>query len=431
MEQKVDSGMERLKKMRKEIYRCIHCGACRFAFSGEPDKEGIGEHEGKLYEGIVVGCPAGNLHEWEGFYNSGKMWMARAVMEGELEPDEDMRDILFACTTCGNCAVQCENKIPTVDVIEALRAALVEKGVPLGPKTARLSATVKEMNNPYVEPHAERTSWFKGEKNLDVKTAYFVGCTASYRIKNVAEATERLFRKLGEPLAILEDEVCCGSPLFRTGQMEQATRVMYQNIETFSKFDTVVFSCAGCYRTIKVDYPKLTGQELPFKPVHTLEFVADLMKQGKLKIKKEFKKIVTWHDPCHLTRHVADDLEKRRLEESNNWFMDSRKIEKEKEEWYELPRYVLSQIPGVEFREMYRIKENTWCCGAGGGVKTQYPDLAMNSVFERIKEAEATGAEAIVTSCPFCWLNLRDGIRESGSKLELYELIELLDSLID
>jgi Fe-S oxidoreductase len=80
---------------------------------------------------------------------------------------------------------------------------------------------------------------------------------------------------------------------------------------------------------------------------------------------------------------------------------------------------------------MYRIKENTWCCGAGGGVKTQYPDLAMDAVLERIKEAEATGAEAIVTSCPFCWLNFRDGIKQSGSKLELYELIELLDSLVD
>ncbi len=423
--------MERLQKMRKQIYRCIHCGACRFAYSGEPDKEGLGEHGGVLYEGIVTGCPAGNKYKWEGFYNSGKMWMARAVLEGELEPSEEMRDIIFQCSTCGNCAAQCENKIPTVDVIEALRAALVEKGVPLGAKSAALSKNVKEKNNPYNEPHAERTSWLKGEKNLKSKTAYFVGCTASYRIKNVAEATERLFRKIGVPVAVLTDEVCCGSPLFRTGQLSEALRVMNQNLETFKKYETVVFSCAGCYRTFKVDYPKYSGKPLPFKAVHTMEFIADLMKQGKLKIKKEFKKIVTWHDPCHLTRHIADDIEKRRLEESNNWFMDSRAIEKEKEEWYELPRYVLKQIPGVEFREMYRIKENTWCCGAGGGVKTQYPELAMDAVIERIKEAEATGAQAIVTSCPFCFLNLRDGIKATGSKLELYELIELLDSLID
>ncbi|MEM2134881.1 MAG: (Fe-S)-binding protein [Candidatus Freyarchaeota archaeon] len=423
--------MERLQKMRKQIYRCIHCGACRFAYSGEPDKEGLGEHGGVLYEGIVTGCPAGNKYKWEGFYNSGKMWMARAVLEGELEPSEEMRDIIFQCSTCGNCAAQCENKIPTVDVIEALRAALVEKGVPLGAKSAALAKNVKEKNNPYNEPHAERTSWLKGEKNLKSKTAYFVGCTASYRIKNVAEATERLFRKIGVPVAVLTDEVCCGSPLFRTGQMSEALRVMNQNLETFKKYETVVFSCAGCYRTIKVDYPKYSGKPLPFKPVHTMEYIADLMKQGKLKIKKEFKKIVTWHDPCHLTRHIADDIEKRRLEESKNWFMDSRAIEKEKEEWYELPRYVLSQIPGVEFREMYRIKENTWCCGAGGGVKTQYPELAMDAVIERIKEAEATGAQAIVTSCPFCFLNIRDGIKATGSKLELYELIELLDSLID
>lgn len=119
--------MERLESMKKQIYRCIHCGACRFAFSGEPDKEGIGEHEGTLYEGIVTGCPAGKSKQWEGFYNSGKMWMARAVLEEDLVPDEAMRDIIYQCTTCGNCAAQCENKIPTVDVIEALRATLVEK----------------------------------------------------------------------------------------------------------------------------------------------------------------------------------------------------------------------------------------------------------------------------------------------------------------
>nr|MDO8080021.1 heterodisulfide reductase-related iron-sulfur binding cluster [Candidatus Freyarchaeota archaeon] len=422
--------MERLDKMKKQIYRCIHCGACRFAYSGEPDRAGIGEHEGTLYEGIVLGCPAGRSKEWEGFYNSGKMWMARAVLEEDLVPDEAMRDIIFQCTTCGNCAAQCENKIPTVDVIEALRATLVEKGIPLGPKTAGLGKNIKEKNNPYNEPHAERTSWFKGKKTKTAKTAYFVGCTGAYRIKNVAEATERLFRKIGEPLAVLEDEVCCGSPLFRTGQIDEALRVMRQNIETFKQYKTVVFSCAGCYRTFKVDYPKYSGKPLPFKPVHTLEYIADLMKQGKLKITKEFNKKVTWHDPCHLTRHIADDIEKRRLEESKNWFMDTRAIEKEKEAWYELPRYVLSQIPGVKFVEMYRIKENTWCCGAGGGVKTQYPELAIDTVKERIKEAEATGAEAIVTSCPFCFLNLRDGIKETGSKLELYELIELLDSLV-
>lgn len=205
---------------------------------------------------------------------------------------------------------------------------------------------------------------------------------------------------------------------------------MEQNIKTFSKYKTVVFSCAGCYRTIKVDYPKYSGKPLPFKPVHTVEYVADLMKQGKLKITKEFNKTVTWHDPCHLTRHIADNIEKTRLEQSKNWLVDTRAIEKEKEAWYELPRYVLTQIPGIKFVEMYRIKDNTWCCGAGGGVKTQYPELALETAKERIKEAEATGAEAIVTSCPFCFLNLRDGIKDSGSKLEIYELIELLNSLL-
>nr|HDO80286.1 (Fe-S)-binding protein [Candidatus Bathyarchaeota archaeon] len=426
--------MEDLKALKKELFRCIHCKACMFSYSGEPDKQGIGEYQGMLYEGMIEGCPSGAYNMlWEGYLNSGRMWILRAIMEGELEPNESVRDLIFPCPTCGNCQAQCENKIPTVELIEAARAACVEAGVPLLPKHAAMGKFTEELNNPYGEKHEERTKWLEGtgiKTKKDAKIAYFVGCTASYRQKHVAKATAELLNKLGVEFAVLEEEVCCGSPLFRTGQRKIAKRVMEENLKTFKDYDVLLFSCAGCYRTFRVDYPKFTGEKLPFTPKHTLEYVAELLDQGKLEFKREFKKKVTWHDPCHLMRHVALDLERRELAKSSNWFVDEREIKKKKEEWYELPRKILRAIPGVELVEMYRIKEDAWCCGSGGGVKAQYPDLALWTALERIKEAEATGAEAIVTSCPFCIRNLGDAVAAGGSKLEVLELLEILNEII-
>src|SRR6056297_2712619 len=126
--------MERLEELKGDIYKCIHCKACRFAYSGEPDKKGIGKHEGvggdeMLYEGMVQACPAGIQYGWEAYWNAGKVWIARALLEGELnfeEHGEDIADVIYPCITCGMCGAQCENQVRTVEIIEALRAATME-----------------------------------------------------------------------------------------------------------------------------------------------------------------------------------------------------------------------------------------------------------------------------------------------------------------
>ena len=83
-------------------------------------------------------------------------------------------------------------------------------------------------------------------------------------------------------------------------------------------------------------------------------------------------------------------------------------------------------IPGLELVEMERIKEYSWCCGAGGGVKEAYPDFSIWTAMERVEEAKATGAEAIVTACPWCERNFKDAIKESGERFEIYDVIELV-----
>jgi Fe-S oxidoreductase len=97
---------------------------------------------------------------------------------------------------------------------------------------------------------------------------------------------------------------------------------------------------------------------------------------------------------------------------------------------YEPPRNILKSIPGVTLVDMQRIKEYSWCCGSGGGVKSAYPDFALWAAQERVEEAKATGAEALVTSCPWCESNFRDAIQESNEEMKLYSLVDLVSQAV-
>ena len=438
------TGMERLKELEKEIYKCIHCKACRFAYSGEPSRDGIGEFTGKqgtvLYEGMIDSCPAGIEYGWEAFWNAGKMWIARSILSGDLEFSEEVRDVILPCITCGQCSAQCENKIPTVDIIESLRAALIESGVPMIEKHALVDRLVKELNNPYGGKAEERFKWAKDAglgkfvNNKGAKVGYYVGCTASYRQIEVAITTAKLFEKLGINFTLIEEEVCCGSPFFRIGAVETAQELMRKNLENFKDLEMVYFSCAGCYRTITIDYPKwmAEGEKLPFKTLHAFELITDLIQKEKIKFKanKELKgKVITYHDPCHTGRHFAIDMEQNMIKESKNLMFDMRKVNKMIEEWFDKPRVILKKLEedvGLKFNEMYRIKMNSMCCGAGGGVRAGYPDFSIRTASLRCDEANAVGADFLLTECPFCWRNLDDANNLYNHGMQVKGVLQLI-----
>lgn len=481
--------MDRLEELKIDIYRCIHCKACKFAYSGEPSRDGIGEHEGKqktvLYEGMVDSCPAGIEYGWEAFWNAGKMWVARAIMNEDIEFTEEVRDVFMPCITCGMCAVQCENKVQTVDIIEALRAACKEAGVPMIEKHQLVDRLVKELNNPYGGKAEDRFKWAKDaglEKYIDkkdAKYAYYVGCTASYRQINIAIATCKIFEKLGIDFTLVGDEVCCGSPFFRIGSVDTAQDLMRRNIENFKQFDVVFFSCAGCYRTFFVDYPKwLGGEDLPFITKHAFELISELISipqkkkeypaqikdltkklekdpksrrlkasiealeseydkikdlKGEIKFKsnKELKdKVVTYHDPCHTGRHFYLTFEQDIIQDSDNLMFDIRKLDSKVEKWFDKPRVILRKLEedvGIKFQEMYRIKENSMCCGAGGGVRAGYPDFSLRTASLRCDEANAVNADILTTECPFCWRNLYDANELYAHNLEVMGILEMID----
>lgn len=435
-------SVKRLEEYKKDIYRCIHCKACKFSYSGTPDKKGPGEYKGVLYEGMLKSCPSGINYEWEGYWNAGRVWIARGLLEGTLKPSEAIRDAIYPCNTCGNCSTQCENWIDTVGIIEAVRATLVDAGIPLQDKHAMVKQFAAERDNPYGKDKEKRMDWAKADKDIapqldkkGVDTAYFTGCTASYNQTSIATATTRILKKLGYDFAVLNDEVCCGSPFFRVGEIEFAKKLMKKNLDLYSKFKTMIYSCAGCYRTMTVDYKKHTGKELPFKTKHAMEIVADAIKSGKIKIKShpDLKgKTFTYHDPCHIGRHIFIERKHEIMHNSKNMFLDSRKVKDMQSQWFSIPRVILNAIAkanDAKFIEFYRNMEESFCCGAGGGVRSQYPDFSLKTASLRLDEAEAVGAQIVTTECPFCWRNLSDANDKFKHPLKVMGILEMLDQL--
>jgi len=172
-------------------------------------------------------------------------------------------------------------------------------------------------------------------------------------------------------------------------------------IET-SGVNAVITACAGCYNTIKNDYPKIVGAPT-YKLYHLTEYLEKLIKEKRLAIKKDYKHKVTYHDPCHLGRHARV---------------------------FDAPRNVLKAIPGLDLIEMPYNRESAHCCGAGGGYKSAFNYSAENIAAKRVQEAEEVGAEMIVTSCPFCQVNLNAGAKKIGSKIKTLDIVQVLEQVI-
>ena len=211
---------------------------------------------------------------------------------------------------------------------------------------------------------------------------YFRGCTAREKLPDIQDATEKLLKLANVDYHILDDEKCCGSVLLRTGFLKEAQEQIKKNTEIL-KGETIITSCAGCYKTLTEDYDGLDV-------IHISQLLNQLIKENKIKLSKnDFD--VTYHDSCHLGRHC---------------------------DVFDEPREVIESVANLV--EMKNIRENRLCCGAGGGVKSAYPEIADQMAKSRIAQAKETGCETLVTPCPFCKLNLEN------DDLEVLDLTEFL-----
>ena len=287
----------------------------------------------------------------------------------------------------------------------AMREEAVRKGLGPMPEHARYTEHILKEYNPYMEKRTDRLNWLPSNIKVTphAKVLYFVGCTSSYREPSVAIATAELLSAMGLEFQILKEERCCGSPVYMTGQVDKAKTLAEQNMKLFKDkgVERIITSCAGCYRALKEVYPEKFGLTHGIEVLHLPEFVLEKFNKGELKLPKEVKMKITYHDPCHIGRHMGV---------------------------YEPPREVLSKIPGIELVEMVRNRHNAWCCGSGAGVRSAFKDLSSFAAEERILEAKATGAEAIVSACPFCLNQFKTTIK--NKELQAFDIVELVRKAI-
>ncbi|MHA1909654.1 MAG: (Fe-S)-binding protein [Candidatus Thorarchaeota archaeon] len=366
----------------------------------------------------------------EAMFAGGRLRLLRSYIERNLSVDDDFVRAVFACSTCEQCVERCPIKVPYVEIIEDLRRRLVEIGKGPYAKLGAMGDRVYFKHNPFDEDPNARAAWLTPELRVsdDSKWGYFVGCTGSFRRPEIPVATVKMLNHFGiEPQILGSEEYCCCSPLIRTGQIikpvqkkqEDGTKkvvgevkvdeVINHNIDEFKKrgVEHLIYSCSGCYRTTTLDWPKFyreRGGILPFSTQHLSQFLALRFKKGELKWKNGYNEKVTYHDPCHLGRHVG--------------ILDA-------------PREVINSIPGIELVEMERNRYDSKCCGAGGGFKAGFGENATNVASRRLDEALETGATTLISSCVFCKLNFLDAVKRDGHDIKVVNIEDLFIDLME
>ena len=407
------------KEMTDDFERCIQCGYCRAV------------------------CRVYNVTYNESDYAGGRNRILKALASKEIKFDKvGIVDSIYRCMLCGNCSVVCPVDIDTVAVFQKFRKYAINQGVLPG-KLKIMDERILDKKNPFAEEETDRFNWTKdcppaqralergtellnaikaGTEKKKYRVGYFVGCTSAYRNMELSTATSKILEALGIEFILYPEEQCCGSVLYRTGLEDHTLDLVKHNIKMIrdSGVDDVVFSCSGCFSTLTSEYPRLSGEELGFNLFHLAQYIPKIVKEKGLKIRytkrtKEDPLIITYHDPCHLGRYL--DI-------------------------YDEPRELINMIEGIKLVEMKHIKDMAWCCGAGGGVKALYGELAnevaQNRLGEstncvevlradRLKEAEETNAEWMVSSCVFCKNNLYQAATEGGSALKVVDISEILE----
>jgi Fe-S oxidoreductase len=323
-------------------------------------------------------------------------------------PEIEFEDI-WRCTTCGTCPAQCPRGVEQIEVGVAIRRIATQYGVfPDAVRAVRtVAGSLTADGNPLNGEREKRDAWAAGlrvkpfEEGMEV--LYFVGCYLSYdpRLRKVAAATAAILNRAGVDFGILGNrESCCGESIRKTGHEEVFKTLARENIKAFVErgVKKILVSSPHCYHTLKNEYPEFM---VNFEVVHISQFLVQLIQEGRLALNQELSRKVTYHDPCYLGRHNGI---------------------------YDEPREVLRNVPGLEIREMADSMANSLCCGGGGGRIWAETPKAERFADLRLAQAKQTGAEVLVTSCPYCITNFEESrlSMESVGAPEIKDLTELV-----
>jgi Fe-S oxidoreductase len=376
-------------------------------------------------------CPIYQRYQYESYSGQGLINIAQELLEGTLQYEEDLIAHIYTCTTCGACDINCKSvrDMEVLDTILALRAKCVEDG--RGPMAAhrQQAENAARHHNIYGKPHNRRFDWLPENFPLSKESnvAFFVGCAAAYLYPESARDAAKILSAGGVDFRLMfGDEFCCGAPLWRTGQAEAARKLAERNMDAFrrSGVDVLITGCAHCYGTFRGFYPRIA--EPGFKVLHITEVLWQLLQEGRLKPGSYPGMRVTYHDPCLLGRLSEPYVPWTGRIKAFGYHDPPKQWRRGTHGVYDAPRCVLRSIPGIELVEMTRNEENAFCCGGGGGVPSAFPDFALWVAGERIGEARAAGAEALVSSCPFCRSSFENALAKDGGGFRYHDLCGLV-----
>ena len=385
-------------KQLLDLDACSNCGRCQdncpAYLSGKPLSPK------KLIQDMKISMEAaGNVHEEE----------PRALI-GEVIPDDD----IWSCTTCRACQEVCPVYVEHIDKIIEMRRNLTLTQSRMPEALEAMVGNLFSRGHPWTGAQFIRLrgDWMEGlDLNMlgekkEIDTLFWVGCTGALADRNaeVTRSLARILKSAGVEFAVIgAEEPCCGDPSRRIGFEILFHEQVQQNIETFRKNNVkrIITACPHCFNTIKNEYPQYGGE---FEVLHHTQVLADLLRNGKLKTGGggEFKRI-TYHDPCYLGRH-------------NNIYSE--------------PRYVLDRLALPDVIEMSRFGRHARCCGGGGGRIWMEEPVGTKINRMRTDDAIETGAELVITACPFCLQMFEEGIGAKGpdntalTALDIVEVVE-------
>lgn len=321
--------------------------------------------------------------------------------------DENLRNLVYSCTTCGRCVEKCRDvsrALKLKEVFEKVREwLLVEKMLGPMPEQVGVLKNMHVRGNPWGNPSYERTLWAKGldialasaEKKVDI--LYFVGCASSYdpQAQSIARSLATILKKAGLSFGILKEEVCSGSEARRMGETGLFEYLSQANIGMFKAVGATHIVTGDPHSFFSFTHEYQDGiDKILFQ--HTTQLLNDLLDRKQIKLSQEIPRVVTYHDPCYLGRHS---------------------------EVFDAPRKLIGRIPGVIFTEMETHGRDSECCGMGGGrMWMEPPDGFVRSqtiAEKRVRQALATGADTLLTACPFCKITFHDALKALGKEEEM------------
>lgn len=319
-------------------------------------------------------------------------------------------DRIWNCLTCGMCAQRCPMDVKFTEFTRRVRHEA--RGIGREANCSHGGALQSLMQIMTADKlNQNRLEWVP--KDLEIAESgdvlFFVGCAPYFdafftelkiNTLGIAKSTIKLLNKFGIKPVLMPNEHCCGHDLLWAGNVESFQKLAQKNIEEIKKYNPkqIIFSCAECYRTFKMDYPDVVGK-MDFEMLHLSEFLDEKLKKNGMKLKSSEEK-VTYHDPCRLGRHL---------------------------EIYDAPRNILEKIPGLEFNEMAKSRQNAVCCGTNSWINCDAYSKMIQT--HRLKMARQSGAEMMITACPKCYIHFTCAMQgekfPEEAKIQIKDLAEV------